>query len=279
MTPTTALLIVTYRKDFPYLEWCLKSIAKFCTGFMELKLLVPHEDATRAREMLTESQFPFCTEVVSYEEQPDKGMLLHMVKIMQAHHFTKAQYIAHLDADCLITEPLDAADLFVDGKAILRFEEFKEIIKRHDAMERWRVAVGECLPFSPKFETMRAHPGVFHRDTYELCRELIEKKTNTSMASFILRGPNAFPQEFCEFNTLGNVAMEKQRHLYHPVMQTDDCPTPDNKLQQFWGHGSIKESQHIWVKGKQAHVVPIEFINSVMAKYVPTAEESERMAQ
>jgi len=29
----TEILIVTYARDFPYLEYCLKSISKFARGF------------------------------------------------------------------------------------------------------------------------------------------------------------------------------------------------------------------------------------------------------
>lgn len=276
---TTSLFLVTYRKDFPYLKWCLASVAKFCTGFQDLKLLVPYEDADAARAMLMEARIPFCTEVISYEEVENKGMLQHMVKIMEAPDYTTADFVAHIDADCLFTDPVDAADLFIDGKAILRYEMFDDIIKRHDAMERWRVACNACLPFKCQWETMRAHPGVFHRATYQLCKELIEKRTNTAMNRYIMRGPNVFPQDFCEFNTLGNVAMQFHQDKYHPVQQTSDCPEPDNKLQQFWGHGPIDKAQNIWVKGQQKEIVPIDFIKAVMQRWVPTEKESERMAQ
>jgi len=277
----TDIFICTYARDFPYLEFCLRSIAKFATGFNRVLLLVPNEDIDGTHAYVSKTgphRVPIT--VVGYEEKPGKGMLWHMRNIMYADTFSDAEVIAHMDADCIFTDPVTPDYLLAeDGKIILRYEPFESICKRHDAMMRWQECTTKCLPFPPKHETMRSHPEAYHRDTYRVAREAMEKKTKRPVDDYILAQENTFPQTFCEHVTLGNVAMELQPQHYHPVLQTSDTPMPDPRMQQFWSHGSIGEPQDIWVRGKQQVIVPIKMIQSVLGRYVPDQEAEERMAQ
>lgn len=264
MIPTD-LFIVTYAKDFVYLRYCLLSIGKFCKRFNYLRVLVPHSDVEEAEKLLNEAKIMFPARIEGYEEKEGKGMLWHMRQIMHADTFTDGLIIAHFDADCIFTQPVEPPDfLNQDGKIFLRYEPFASICRRHAGMHQWQTCTQACLPFPVLNETMRAHPGVFNRSTYPLARELMEKKTGKSVDDYILAQQNAFPQTFCEFNTLGNVAMEKQRDLYHPVLQTGDAPKPPTPIQQFWGHGSISEPQEVWTAGKPNKVIPMRVIERVL---------------
>lgn len=281
---STDLFIVTFAKDFPYLKYCLLSIGKFARRFNYLRVLVPLEDVEATQKLIDEAAILFPARAEGYEEKPGKGMLWHMRQILHADTFTDGQLIAHLDADCIFTEHITPEDFLHDGKVILRYEPFSSIGKRHDAMLRWQECTGRCLPLPVLNETMRCLPLVYHRSTYLLTRQMMEKKLNEGVNAYILRQENAFPQTWCEHNTLGNVAMELESAKYHCVKQTSDKPVPANKLQQFWSHGSIGQPQHIWIDGKQEMIVPIEFIEKTLAKhtfqsYRPTIEEIERMAQ
>jgi hypothetical protein len=281
MKPSTDLMIVTFQKDFVYLRHCLLSISKFASGFSGVRLLVPNEDVSEAWALVDKTNTRKYPVVVDgYEEKPGKGFLWHERQITYADTWSGADVIAHLDSDCIFVEPITPSYFFHDGKIILRYEPFVSICKRHEAMLRWQECCTKCLPFVPKNECMRAHPHVYWRGTYKLTRDAIEKKVKTSVDDYILSCENSFPQTYAEFNTIGNVAMELDGERYHCVRQQDDVPTPPNKLQQFWGHGNIDHSQHIWVKGKQEHIIPIHFIERVLkSNYVPTPEEEARMAE
>jgi hypothetical protein len=279
---TAEILIVTYARDFRYLPYCLRSIVKFAEGFRAVRLLVPHEDVEGALAIVKQTDAEdFPTQVVGYSERPGKGMLWHMRQIMYADEWSSADIIGHLDADCVFDSPVspEADWLTPEGKIILRYEPFSSICKRHDAMSRWQDCTQKILPFQVKHETMRAHPEVYHRTTYQLARSLVERKTNIRIDEYILSCENAFPQTFCEHVTLGNVALEKQPNLYEGVYQKSDCPTPDNKVFQAWSHGDPGEPQDLWYKGKQERFVPIEMFNKILGRFVPTAEENERMVQ
>jgi len=279
---TADILIVTYAKDFPYLRYCLRSILKFAKGFNAVRICVPHEHVDEARaivEGVGGKDYPML--VNGYAERVDKGMLWHMRQIMYADQWSSADIIGHLDSDCVFDAPVspEADWLTPEGKIILRYEPFGSICKRHDVLERWQSCTQKILPFPVKHETMRGHPEVYHRTTYPLARELIERKVNIRIDEYILSCENTFPQTFCEHVTLGNVALEKQPEKYHGVQQTSDCPTPDNKVFQAWSHGDINQPQDLWYKGKQSSYVPAQKFDELLARYVPTIAEAERMAE
>lgn len=262
------ILIVTYRKDFPYLEWTLRSIEKLASGFSQLTIVVPKEDPLELLQLLNSViPFPGKTEIAiaAGDEWPNKGMLWHMNQIMHADLICdKADFICHIDSDCIFTAPVTPETYIQNGKPILRYEPFDSILKRHPGIA-WREVTQKALPFFIRNETMRCHPEVYHRGLYAETRRLIEKRTGKTCEEYIRSGPNAFPQEFCEFNTLGNVAMQYFKDRYECIEQKDDVTTPDNHLTQFWSHGPLDQPQQIWIKGVEQKVVPMEVIRKTLS--------------
>ncbi len=263
----TDLFIVTFARDFTYLKYCLISIGKFCRRFNYLRVLVPFEDAARANELLHDAGILFPARIEGYKEQPGKGMIWHMRQVMHADTFTDGQLIAHLDADCIFIKPVEPTEFLAPNeKIILRYEPFVTIGKRHAGILEWQKCTQACLPFPVRNETMRCHPGVFHRSTYELARKCMVKATGKPVDEYLLAQRNEFPQTFCEFNTLGNVAMEKQPELYELILQTSDVTTPPSPIRQFWSHGSINEPQSNWSEGQPVTEVPMKMIENVLSK-------------
>lgn len=265
---TTEIFVVTFRPHFPYLEWCMKSISKFARGFSKLNVLIPTGDKDAMTVLLSSvvqtHPLPFPIQIHLYDEWQGKGMLHHMRQIMYADEWCPyADFIAHIDADCIFTEPVTPDDYVKDGRPILRYELFDRICRRHGGVIRWKEASERCLPFPIQFETMRCHPEVYHRGLYKESRELIQRHTGRTVDDHIADGPNTFPQQFCEHVTLGNVAIERFRDHYVLIEQSSDRVSPPNKLQQFWSHSPPDKSQHIWVNGKEEDVVPMEFIKTV----------------
>lgn len=275
------VMVVTFKRDFVYLKYMLLSLKKFAKGFNNCRILVPHEDVDAALALVDQTdtrEFPMF--VIGYKERPEKGMLWHMRQIMYADQWCGADMIAHIDADCVFDSPISPADFLREDKIILRYEPFKSIGKRHEAVLRWQDCTQKILPFQVLHETMRGHPEVYHRSTYPLARELIEHKINIRFDDYLLSCQNEYPQSFCEHVTLGNVAMAKQPEKYFPVKQMDDTPTPDNKVFQAWSHGNIDQPQDLWYKGRQSTYVPIQMFERILkGGYEPNAAETERMAQ
>lgn len=260
------ILIVTFRRDFSYLEYCLRSIAKFATGFSGLTILVPKEDSLECSKLVLDGpQIPFQKKTATGDEWPGKGFLWHMAQILRADEWCPdADFIAHIDPDCIFTEPVTPQDYVKDGKPILRFEYFASIGRRHPGCAAWQEPAQRCLPFLVTMETMRCHPGVYHHGLYAEARLQIEKKTGQPCDDYIKSQRQEFPQGFCEFVTLGNVALHCFPNDYVAVEQTGDRMNPPNKLQQFWSHRPLDEAQNIWVNGEVRDVVPLRMIQEVL---------------
>lgn len=260
----TEIFIVTHAKDFVWLKYCLCSMHKFCAGFDALRILVPTQDLNLLQSVVDENSPGFKTVCIGADEWEGRGMVWHMNQIMHADEWCPdADFIAHVDPDCIFTAPVTPKTYISEGRPILRYERFSEIGKRHDGVMRWRECTQHCLPFPVEYETMRCHPEVYHRGLYAETRRIMHMRTGKTVPDYIKECRNEFPQTFCEFVTLGNVAMFLFRDKYAPVEQRSDVVTPPNHLQQFWSHGAIDQPQDIWVLGKQKRIVPLEMIKEI----------------
>jgi hypothetical protein len=260
---TTQFFTCTCVKDFTWLKYCLRSAVKFAQGFNGFRILVPAEDRVALENLVAEVPGTADLPVICLgaDEWPGLGMVWHMNQVMHADEWCpQADFVAHIDPDCVFTEPVTPDTYIKDGKPILRFENFNFIGARHPGVVRWQEATAKCLPFPVHYETMRCHPEVYHRGLYAAARQLMEQKTGQPVPDYIRACRNQFPQGFCEYVTLGNVAMQLFRDQYHLVEQMDDHVTPPNHLQQFWSHGALDQPQDIWVKGEKKTVTAIQML-------------------
>lgn len=233
------IFIVTYKKDFPYLKYCLRSIEKYAGSFDGVVLLVPgidFEDATR----LVRENCPRAS-LKTGDEWPGKGFLWHESQIMWSDvNCPQAELIFHMDADCVWTEPVKPEDYLRDGKPRLIYESFESMNKKGiDECNKWQVCTQECLPFDVLYETMRQHPEIYWRRLYPAARMMIERKVGEKMDDWLKKQRNEFPQTFCEFNTLGNVALQCFSDSYW-LYNLEREEWPAKKLHQGWGHNGMR---------------------------------------
>ncbi len=272
----TDILIVNYARDFPYLEWCLRSIQKFARGFHRLLIIVPDRDLTLLKEVLhrvplfgfSDKNEPIkFLEIQGIDEWPDKGMLHHMSVIMHADIYSDSDFICHIDSDTIFTAPVTPDTFIKNGKPILQYERFESIGQRHPGVVEWQKVTQNCLPFAIHYETMRQHGETYSRATYAEARKLMQQKTGQSVDDYIRSGRNAFPQEFCEFVTLGNVAIHCFPDKYHLVDNAlkENPDKGDFPIGQFWSHSALDLPQDIWWEGVQRKIIPISKIKSILA--------------
>lgn len=262
------ILVVTYKKDYPYIKYMLKSIAKFARGFNRLHILVPIGDSEELKampEMQAVKDHAMPVIVHEGEEWPGKGFCWHMFQVMYADNWCHdADFVAHIDPDCIFTEDVTPLDYVVDGKPILRYEYYHTLGARHPGAAVWQGVVQDCLPFPVDREFMRCHPGVHHRFLYAKTREVVEQHKRIPFEDYMRAGKNSFPQDRCEYNTLGAVAAHYFPNQYTLVQQKGDRVTPDNKLIQTWSHGAIDAPQRIWIQGGEVDIVPIELFRKYL---------------
>jgi len=258
------ILVVSCVRHYPWLRYCLRSIVRFASGFRQVKILVPVEDCAALSPLLDEVPLDGPTiRVMPYEDWPGKGFLRHEYAIMCADDFSEADFICHIDSDCMFTEPVTPEDYFVNGKPILVHASYHWLVTEQQAnLGMWQVAVERAVGWLPTQETMRRHPAVHYRKTYQKTRECIEAHTGMSCAAYVRAGVNDFPQSVAEFPTLGAVAWKFFHEDYHWLDQ-EKGEWPYSKLTQWWSHQSPELPQSPVYKGKPWTGTPEELLKIV----------------
>lgn len=230
----TALMMVSYKKDFEFATFACQSTHKFATGFSDKLIVVPHEDVEKFSAMAV----PLGFRVEGFDERPGKGMLHHMAIICEADLWLpEADAVLIQDSDCVFLSPVSPADYLTEDKPIIfrdKFERFKNYSERYS----WKQCVFTATGINPEWECMCRHPLLHLVVVLKRTREIIGQHTRQDWKEYILAGRNKYPQTFTEFPTLGAVAIEHFPELHHFV----DWPfegQPAAKLKDFWSHGGV----------------------------------------
>lgn len=220
------ILIVTYAGDADWIPWLLKSLRKFAKGFRRTILLFPTKDVPLFDEVL--KPFPWVIRSPFYE-RPD-GHLHHVVKKMQSDLISDADYIMHIDSDCVITDPMTPEDFFTEGRPDLVFTPYSAV------QSPWGAVTERALGFHTPNETMRRFPFVYPRWLYKACREHIESVQGRPFEEFVFGATNIGGawHSFCEFNALGGYAIEKHRGSFFLYNALNGTKPPHMK--QYWSH-------------------------------------------
>jgi hypothetical protein len=235
----TEILIISCAKHFNHLVYAIRSIEKFARGFSKISVVLPRQDMDSFMDVISKVKPEDGSCLIAaqgFDEWPGQGMLHHMHIIMHSDLYCPdANFILHFDSDCVFTEPVTPEDYFVNGNPVLMYASFDWLFTQQANLLMWQAATVNAIGGDVKFETMRRHPAVHYRELYPLARAAIEKHTGKNMIQFMREQKNEFPQSFCEYVTLGNVAWREMRNKYHwRDQQTEGFPS--SKLHQSWSH-------------------------------------------
>lgn len=187
---SAAIFIRSYAKDFPWLQYCLRSIQKYSTGFSEVIVAVPEQDVPLLKDLTAE------TVIGVHDVQP--GYLGQQISKLTADHHTQADFILHFDSDCVFTKPVTPAALMVNGYARWLYTPWEELDAQ--AKRTWYGVMAKCLLESPPYEFMRKACIIAPRWAYAAFRGFIQATHGMSMEDYVLQQPS---NQFSEFNCLG----------------------------------------------------------------------------
>lgn len=244
----TTILIVSYKRDFRYLKYCLRSVQKFCSGFAVCRVFVPEQDVQECEALFTPKESMPIT-VSGFNEWPGKGMLHHMLLVLHADELCpESDLILHTDSDCVFTKPITPESFMVEGKPILYYASYRWLITQQANLSCWQDAVERALGWRPLFEFMRRHPAVHWRQVYAKTRALIEDYHKISVAEFMQKQRNEFPQSFAEYPTLGEVAWNYFKKQYHWIDQQNN-ELDKSHIHQAWSHRDpVQEDMLVYEK-------------------------------
>lgn len=247
--PRVDILIVTHAKDMEFLRYCVRGIQRFSGGFGGVTIAVP------ATERGSYSWLPSYFRICYYEDVPGKGMLKHLVMKCRADEICPdADMILHLDADCMPWEDFFPNDYKPWNKPLLVREKYAQLLNPN--RRNWQRTVIAATGIDCAYETMVRHPQIHLRDVYRRTRERVQSHTGREFDDYVLSGQNHFPQEFCEFNALGAIALtEFSSHYtitdYDRRADAADCGQDVNgqwqyiyrngrdKIIETWSHGGV----------------------------------------
>jgi len=229
------ILIASYRKDFEFLFWNLKSIAKFGTGFLCPVIAVTEEDRDAAEDVT-------------------KRAKIGVVKIWQGPGFGRAQdammngdtlcpeadYYWLLGSDCFATASFSPADFCgADGKPIMLWATWEHMQRYASPAMVWKAGVEKAFGWDSQGEFMRRLPLAYPTKMLSPMREFIAKRHNTSFQAYVWHEVNR-TRNFSESNVMGEWAWRHAQDAYNWInIEQRPQPWPVNPVLQFWSHGGM----------------------------------------
>jgi len=227
---TLDLFIRTYPRDFQWLNYALKSIRKYVTGYRNIIVCSP--DISGLQHLTAEKVF-------RCDDLPD-GYVGQQYTKLNAWHYTDADFITYWDSDVVATEPIDAwEEYFADlptgepGEPDLAPIIWKtKYASLCDNARIWQPVVEKWLGFKPEYEYMRRMPLTYNRDTVQECWSYLG---GLRLGEYMRQAPH---REFTEFNILGAYAATYQPEGY-VFKDTEVEAPPPNKVVQNWSWGGM----------------------------------------
>ncbi len=228
---TCDIFIKTWPPDYPWLEYCIRSIEKFATGFRRTIVIYDLEKDVFA---------PFLghsTAVIHpVSAQPD-GYLWQQVVKLDADKYTDAPFILYMDSDTIFTRPVTPENyltVFNGGKVIWMITPYDKV------KTPWQPIVEKFLKRPVAFETMRRHPMVIPRWLLTELRAFCEREHGQPLDQYILSQPH---RAFSEFNAIGAFAFQ----FFHDEfvwVNTEEIPPeewPTLTVMQSWSRGGLTD--------------------------------------
>lgn len=226
---TVDVLIKTYRDDFDWLRYCLRSIHKFVTGVREIVVLVPKGDVDLFRCLgLTRERM-----VVSAEH--GDGYLWQQREKCYADIYTDADMVLFMDSDLICTRPLSPEKLMICGKPRWLVTPYSKLVNANGhPVTPWQEITERALGHPVEFETMRCHPFLVPRELFQRVRDFMRELHGMDLSDYIM-GQGG--RKFSEFNLLGAFAYYHAPHLFHWMNTEHFLPAPF--VNQYWSYGGV----------------------------------------
>ncbi len=220
------IFIRSYWKDLEWLNFCLESIHQYCRGFRSLIVAVPRstEPWLRRTPLHGNARIEFCS------DYHDDYLGQQATKLL-ADTFSDADYICHVDSDCVFSRPTSPQDLIVDDKPRVLMQSCELLIGHRP----WQKPTEKFLGCRVLDDFMRQPPFTFPRWLYRNLRQHVHAAHHTDIESYIMAQP---PRGFSEFNALGAFAW----HNYHEHfiwVDTGDSLAETPRCRWYWSWGGI----------------------------------------
>jgi len=216
-----SIFIKSYRNDFSFLHYCLKSIEKFVTGYSEIVIVIPEWDTALFEEAMHGVDID--VRLVPMKEYGDGYLYQQFIK-MTAYQFCTQEYIMFVDSDCVFTGPVNIAPE----------ENYRPEILMTDYADVgggivWKAPTEKWIGGSVNYEYMRRHPLIYRNSTLQDLH-----KSRPNLEQEIMNSG-----QFSEFNAMG---------IWTHLNEPDNYRFTDTAIwqyqppivRQFWSWGGLQ---------------------------------------
>lgn len=227
---TCDILIKSYPHDYERLSYCLRSLAKYATGFRNIIVVHPAGNAPAFLSLPAFWNIPITLKPVV--ENGD-GYLFQQAVKASAHEWSNADYILHIDSDCFVVEEITPELFMREGKPIWYMTDYKK------TSVPWKPIVEKFLGPPVEYEFMRRLPFLCTRKLHLELSKFCEATHGMRLTDYILSQSN---REFSEFNALGAFAFAKLRHDFFWI-DTEREELPALSMIQYWSHEPLTDDK------------------------------------
>lgn len=213
--PSTALVVRTWWKDLAWASWSLASAKRFARGFDEVILIVPRSSLPWLRH----HDLPTAGVRVEMCEDVHDDYLGQQLSKLHADELTDADFICHLDSDCMVARPVSPGELMPRGRPEV-VTRAVELMGRHWP---WQASSTEFLGWPVLFDCMQRPPFLFPRWLYGDVRDHCVRVHGVGIDEYVLGRP---PRGFSEFTVLGNFAYRFHRQSFDWIDATEAAAAP-----------------------------------------------------
>ncbi len=238
---TCSILIKSFRKDFGWLAYCLKSIHKFAKGFEEIVVVIPDDcdlSLTAERLIKIHEPGPSAASPVNH----GTGYTYQQIVKMNADKYVTSDFVCHMDSDCVFTKPVTPEDLMypkqVDGHYELvplwLMTPFADILPTDSNLVAHQQSIKAFSGIEPEFEYMRRHSQVIPRWAYGCFRDYVQQKHGQSFETWALSQPF---RGVTEFNFIGQFLHREFPNFIH--FHDTRFGIPPSFVEQYWSWSGI----------------------------------------
>lgn len=218
----TAIFIRSYSKDFLWLDFCLRSIEKYCSGFEEVVLVVPKGHSRR----LNPDTAARATRVVTVKGR-GRGYLCQQITKINAHKYTGCEQILFVDSDCIFFAAATPDDFMKDGKPHLLKTPY-DAFDATESVRDWQGVTKHFIGGDVSHEWMRRLPLMHKRSV---------------LADIEWRYPDLARRvhshgKFSEFNFIGEFVSRNCPNEY-TIEDTTESELPGKVAHQYWSWGGM----------------------------------------
>lgn len=229
----TDIFIKSYPKDYPWLEYALRSIRKFVTGYRQIILVIPTRTGINP-DLLNDADID-----VWLRPEMDPGYLWQQACKLMAPGFSDASLWLYHDSDCIYTKPFHPQDMLTaDGRIRLLKTPYAVIERDYQKQGKffpWRGPTQTVLNRPVEFEYMRRFPFLIPTNVIRGFRHHIRSLHGMYPEEYIMG-----QKSFSEFNALLAYADFEHRNSFEFQNTEELKELPPTVIRQFWSHAGIE---------------------------------------